>query len=218
MVCPAGFTPAAKKRAIDWQIELYSPVDTDPHKWTAKVSIPVVCDYRSAAIAFGISCSAPYPFTLQPDFLTKLRAYDTEGNDLGTIFGTAVKRWNDGEYPREPGDHERLPIFGSDEVFVDNGHGKRIPVKVWAIAHVSKQLYYGDLSISEVSGFKDALSGGVITNAFTTGILDNEVVLNEWLKIDNIEALPNPPFMVLVGLFGWPEDGEVPDAFGLGKR
>ena len=49
MVCPAGFTPAAKKRAIDWQIELYSPVDTDPHKWTAKVSIPVVCDYRSAA-------------------------------------------------------------------------------------------------------------------------------------------------------------------------
>ena len=191
MVCPAGFTPAAKKRALGLQIDLYSPVDTDPHKWTAKVSIPVVCDYRSAAIAFGISCSAPYPFTLQADFLSKLTAYDANGTELGTIFGAAIKRWNKGDYPMEPGEYDDLPIFDSEVVLVDNGHGRRVPVKAWATAHVSKQLYYGDLSIEQKSGFKNKLSGGVITNAFTTGILDHEVVLKEWEKIDAVESLPH---------------------------
>ena len=119
MVCPAGFTPAAKNRALGLQIDLYSPVDTDPHKWTAKVSIPVVCDYRSAAIAFGISCSAPYPFTLQADFLSKLTAYDANGTELGTIFGAAIKRWNKGDYPMEPGEYDDLPIFDSEVVLVD---------------------------------------------------------------------------------------------------
>jgi hypothetical protein len=33
LVCPTGFTAAAKTRASNLQIELYSPVDTDPHKW-----------------------------------------------------------------------------------------------------------------------------------------------------------------------------------------
>ena len=79
MVCPAGFTAAAKKRATGLQIELYSPVDTDPHKWKAKASIPMVCDCRSAAIACGRSCSSPYPFTLKSDFLTRLMTYDAGG-------------------------------------------------------------------------------------------------------------------------------------------
>ena len=139
------------------------------------------------------------------------------GAELGTILGTAIKRWNNGDYPMEPGEHDRLPIFEGDRVFVDNGHGKRVPVNVWAIAHVSKQLYYGHLSISQISGFKDELSGGVITNAFTTGIFDYEVVLKEWEKIDAVESLPTPPLMVLVGLLGWPEDFDVPDAFGFGR-
>jgi restriction endonuclease Mrr len=40
LVCPGGFTEGAKKRARDFEIDLYSPVDTDPHKWQAHVSAP----------------------------------------------------------------------------------------------------------------------------------------------------------------------------------
>lgn len=32
LVCPAGFSDAAKARAKGFQIDLYSPVDIDPHK------------------------------------------------------------------------------------------------------------------------------------------------------------------------------------------
>lgn len=44
LVCPRGFTSGAKTLATDLQIDLFSPVDTDPHKWQAHVTVPVVCD------------------------------------------------------------------------------------------------------------------------------------------------------------------------------
>jgi Restriction endonuclease len=59
LVCPKGFTDTAKVRAEGLQIDLYSPVDTEPHKWQVKVAIPALCDFRSAAISFGITFSVP---------------------------------------------------------------------------------------------------------------------------------------------------------------
>ena len=40
LVCPAGFTKAAKNLAQDKLLDLYSPVDTGPHKWRAKPIVP----------------------------------------------------------------------------------------------------------------------------------------------------------------------------------
>jgi hypothetical protein len=40
LVCPKGFTAAAKTRAAGLQIDLYSPFDTDAHKWQVKATIP----------------------------------------------------------------------------------------------------------------------------------------------------------------------------------
>jgi predicted Mrr-cat superfamily restriction endonuclease len=37
LVCPAGFTKAAKERAEGFLIDLYRPVDTGDHKWKATV-------------------------------------------------------------------------------------------------------------------------------------------------------------------------------------
>lgn len=184
---------------------------------TAKVKFPIVCDYRDAAVSFGISFGGPYPFMLMPDFLSKLVAYDKAGSELGPILRTAIKRWNDGGYPIEPGVHDELPIFEQKEVIVDNGYGQRVPVNIWATIQVTQQLFFGHIDVEHLSGFKDELSGGVITNAFTTGILDQEVVIESWEKIDKIDALPNRPSMVLVGLFGWSEDLEIEDAFGFNK-
>ena len=40
LVCPAGFTKSALKRAQKLEIDLYRPVSTGKHKWQAKVTRP----------------------------------------------------------------------------------------------------------------------------------------------------------------------------------
>jgi hypothetical protein len=72
LVCPAGFTKAAKNLAQDKLLDLYSPVDTGLHKWRAKPAIPAICDFREAAIGFGVQMSAPYPFRMQADFFQQM--------------------------------------------------------------------------------------------------------------------------------------------------
>ena len=100
-VCPMGFTQAAKTRASGLEIDLYSPVDTDPHKWQAHVEAPMLCDFREATIAFGVSCSAPMPFRMEANFFSKAIAFSEEGQALGTSALGAVKKWNDARFPSE---------------------------------------------------------------------------------------------------------------------
>ena len=120
-VCPKGFTEAAKARAAAFQIDLYSPIDTDPHKWTAKASAPAICDFREAMISFGVSMSAPMPFKIPHGFFSQLAAFDEAGANLGTPFETAIARWNEGRYPTEAREHHRLPIYDAPRVTIDNG-------------------------------------------------------------------------------------------------
>jgi hypothetical protein len=51
-----------------------------------------------------------------------------------------------------------------------------------------------------MSGFEDHLSGKVITNAFTIGLLDPERVESEWQKIEKIEDAPVLPVLRMIGL------------------
>ena len=203
LVCPRGFSAAAKARAQGFQIDLYSPVDTDPHKWQVRASVPVLCDFRAAAISFGLSGSAPMPFRTSLDFPRTLVAYDKEHQELGTAVIAAVEKWNAGEYPDGVGEHRGLDIFPSREVFVDNGYGTLAPVVVTANLLVTKVLYFGNLSIAKISGFKDELSGNVIANAFTTGIFDPEDVVDNWEKIASEDDAPARPLLKLRGLVGW---------------
>jgi hypothetical protein len=205
LVCPAGFTKAAKNLAQDKLLDLYSPVDTGLHKWRAKPAIPAICDFREAAIGFGVQMSAPYPFRMQADFFSANVVYDATGNELGTAAATAFKRWNAGEYPIEPGEHESVPIFHVPEVHTDNGYGQRVPVTLTVNLVVARHLYFGHFPITRMSGFKDEIKGGVIANAFEVGLLDPETIARKWTKIDTAEVAPIQPVLQMVGLYGWPE-------------
>lgn len=176
LVCPKGFSSTAKTRAEGLRIDLYSPVDTDPHKWQAHVLAPAVCDFRSAMVSFGVSCSAPMPFMMPMDFFSIILAYDSDNNELGVPLAVALDKWNNGLFPQEPGEHPDLSIYDSEEVLVDNGYGTLIPVKLTVSLHVDQQLFFGELPVLRMSGFKDELSGGIISNAFTVGLLDPEDV------------------------------------------
>jgi len=184
LVCPAGFTGTAKNRAegVVIQIDLYSPVDTDPHKWQVKPEIPAICDFGSAAISFGISALAPSPFTLPIDFFSTKIALDTEGNQLGTPFYSAIRRWNGGAFPDDVGSREEVPIYLSMEVFIDNGHGVDVAANLYVGLLIARELFYGLLLIIRISGFNDEIRGGVITNAFEVGILTPDEIEGKWQR------------------------------------
>jgi hypothetical protein len=200
LVCPKGFTNTAKKRAKSYNIDLYSPVDTDPHKWQVKLTLPLVCDFRSAAIAFGIEVSAPNPLILSNGFFEDTQVFDKNGKSLGTSLKTVFSRWNNGEYPSEPGKHEDIPIFASQDTLVDNGYGQRIPVNLHISLLVEQRLYFGYLPIEKLRGLKNEHTGLVVTNAFTTGFLDADEVENRWERLKPGEKLPVLPVVRIVGL------------------
>ena len=203
LVCPAGFTKTAKSRAEGLQIDLFSPVDTDPHKWQAKVEIPALCDFRSAAISFGISCSSPYPFTMSADFFNTTIALDQNDNELGTPIDAAISKWNDGGFPDDIGVHENLPIFDTLEVKTDNGHDMNIPVNLFAGINVTRELFFGQFPITQISGFKDEIKGGIITNAFEVGILSPDEIEANWQLIDKEADAPIHPVLSLIGRVAW---------------
>jgi Restriction endonuclease len=206
IVCPAGFTKNAKIRAQQLQIDLYSPVDTDPHKWQARLKIPSVCDFRQAKISFGVSCSAPYPFKLPGDFIHSAVVTDAQtGGELGSMLSIASKEWDEGRYPKEPGEHERVPLL-PNPLKMDNGHGTQIPVDLTVGLLVEQHIYYGQFPIIRLSGFHDAISDGIISNAFTVGLLSLEEVTSQWRRLTGISEAPVKPVLTLTGLYGWAAD------------
>jgi hypothetical protein len=203
IVCPAGFTKNAKARAQQLQIDLYSPLDTDPHKWQARLKIPAVCDFRAARISFGVSCSAPVPFMMPNDFMNISKVTDAKsGQELGTPLSIASKEWNEGRYPIDPGVHERQPILPS-ELKMDNGYGMQTPIELSVGLSVEQELYFGQFDIVKLSGFHDRIGDTVITNAFTVGILSPQEIEKSWRKIANIEEAPVKPVIRLQGLVAW---------------
>jgi hypothetical protein len=204
LVCPKGFTETAKIRAEGYQIDLYSPVDTDPHKWQVKVTVPALCDFRSAAISFGVTFSAPLPMRLLPDFFNNDVFSKRTGERLGTISGCAVEKWNSGGFPTGVGTHHNIPIF-DEEITTDNGYGMQVSMNLYVGLHVTRDLYFGQLPLKKVSGFKDEIRGRLITNAFQVGMLDPEEVEKSWQKIESESKAPIRAVISMTGLVGWVE-------------
>jgi hypothetical protein len=202
LVCPKGFTKVAKIRAEKLQIDLYSPVDTDPHKWQVRVTIPALCDFRRAAISFGVMFSSPVPMRVLPDFFNNDVFSKRSRLKLGTITGCAVDRWNSGGFPTDVGTHENLPIF-DEEITTDNGYGMQVPMHLYVGLNVTRELYFGQQPITKFSGFKDEIRGNVIANAFQFGLLDPEEVEASWKKIASEAEAPIRPVIFMIGLVGW---------------
>ena len=68
---------------------------------------------------------------------------------------------------------------------------------------VDRDLYFGQFPITQISGFKDEVSGGVITNAFSVHILSPEEVEKNWQRIGAESDAPIRPVILLGGLVWW---------------
>ena len=194
LVSPSGFTGAAKTRAAGLQIELFSPFDTDPHKWQVKATAPFLLDYRSAAYAFTVTGAISGPFALSEDFPTTAHIFDVDGNNLGTPISIASDKWLDGQYEFEPGDYRDIELFAGP-VMIDNGYGGRTSINLTMNLRVTQELYFGQLPISDVSGFRNEATGHVITRGFTTGMVDPIEMRKTWMRINDRDECPYPPMM-----------------------
>ena len=202
LVSPLGFTPAAHKTAERYGIELYRPVDTGNHKWRAKASIPVLCDHREARMQLQISCTYNGPLSIPAD-IGNIEVFDEAGQSLGNVNDAALILWDSAKLPIDPGQHENIPLFGETVTVIENGHGWRAPVNFTAILTVTGRQYFGNLPLTQISGFLDERTGCVIANSFTTGLLDAEKVEREWLLLNDSEPPPVTPVFKITGLVGW---------------
>jgi Restriction endonuclease len=202
LVCPKGFSTAAKERAIGLQIDLYSPFDTDPHKWQIRVGLPTICDFRSARMSFGFRCSAPKRFSIPYEFWKESMAFSADMKELGTPLDVAMKKWNEGVFETTPGHHAEQSIY-DEPVLINSGYNDVVPVELTVGLWVEQQLYFGHMPVLKMSGFRNELSGKVISNAFTIGLLDPDEVKRGWRRIQSEKELPMPPVLTVSGLVGW---------------
>ena len=114
-----------------------------------------------------------------------------------------MEKWNDGRYPTEVGEHRDLAVLDRVTVKTDNGHGMIVPADFSVSLVVRKELYFGQFPITELSGFKDELRGGIIMNSFTVGLLSPEEVERQWKKIPDVDEAPVKPVVTLTGLVCW---------------
>lgn len=203
LVCPAGFTKAAKERAEGLLIELYRPVDTGEHKWKVEVKVPAVCDFRAASISFGIRHSEPVAFSIPMNFYEMLKVESADGTQLGTALNAAVQRWNEGGFPIEEGAHESIDLFPGSMVKIDNGYGQLTWVQIYVGIRVTRQLFFGQVPISKISGFIDERTHLLHTNGFEVDVVSPEVVFKEWQKVTLGEQLPAKPVLEFKGLVAW---------------
>lgn len=203
LVCPAGFTKAAKERAEGFLIELYRPVDTGEHKWKAEVRVPAICDFRAASISFGIQHSEPVRFSIPMNFYESLVVEASDGTQLGTALSTAIRRWNDADFPIEEGEHKSIELFPGGMVKVDNGYGQLTWVKIVVGIRVSRQLFFGQVPLSKVSGFVDEKTSLLHTNGFVVDVVSPEVVFEKWQKVTSADELPVKPVLQFTGLVAW---------------
>lgn len=198
LVSPSGFTKAALQLAATYGIEAYRPIDTDPHKWSCEVSLPTICELRSARIALRLSFSLPFPLMI-PNDPAKVLLYDQENKPIRSIGEMAAHRWDAGKYPVEEGLHE-VPLCGDNAVRIENGYGQIVPVKLTALIEVSLRRFFGQTPISKIKGFGDFQTGKVIANAFEFNLLDLDEMERAWMEIGHSEP-PIPAALIVRGLY-----------------
>jgi len=190
LVSASGFTNTAKTRAKDAGIDLYRLIDAEKHEWQTFVSIPVLCDFRRIK-SFNFVFSGSIPSGInefrQGFDLRRLVIYDQKGSPIDTLGNLLARRWNNNFLPKEPGTHQNNKLIDY-KTFINVEH-VLFEVEITTNIIVEKNLYFGQLSLSEIKGFEDQIGGGVVTRSFTTDFLNFAEVEKKWQKVHSEEDL-----------------------------
>lgn len=212
LVSPIGFSEAAKVRASNSGIDLYRLVDAEDHDWKTYVAILFVCDFRSLGSGrFVIRGSHAILSELKDQDPKLIPVYDSNHNRIGTPLTLLWSKWNRREIPQEPGQYPGIEV-SLEPTFVKAADGHFEEVKFEGNFEVVKKLYFGELPLTKVSGFKDEVSGNLVlpgNSEIITDWIDTVEVERSWLRIPSIEALAIQPAMVLEAFDYYPSG--IPD-------
>lgn len=193
MVASNGFTEGAVNAAKHYAIDLYRLIDADAHDWQTYVSIPILCDFRSMD---------KFQFTI-PDYLHNkdpytMMLYDINEHQIGNPVELLHRQWNAGRLPSQPGESEWFKLTQNHEKV--HTVGKFIEADIGARIIVRSRLYFGQLQLIDVKGFRDETTGAILTKGFTTDWLDAKKVERDWREIASLNEVAVTPLLTLTAL------------------
>lgn len=198
IVCNAGFTSGALKRAKEKGIDLLRAADAESKDWPVYMAIPTLCDFRYIEYSsYNIRHSVPTPFMIPGTDPRYLEIYNKDGELIDLITNLIKRAWNDKKLPDEPGEHRDLKFVEEDAYFKvdDNLYG---PAEITANIKVCKKLFFGEVPLEQGKGFQNEVTGGFITHSITTSNIDVVDVEKNWRRLNSEDELSIKPALVLV--------------------
>ena len=212
LVAATGFSETAKTRAANSGIDLYRLVDAEDHDWKTYVAIPFVCDFRGLGSGrFVIKGSNAILSEISEQDPKLIPVYDKDHNRIGTPLTLLWAKWNRREIPSEPGSYMGIDI-SSEPTYVKAEDGRFEEVKFEGNFEVVKKLYFGELPLTKVTGFRNEVSGKLVVpgnSEIITDWIDTVEVEESWLRIPSLDVLAIKPTMILEAFDYYPS--EIPD-------
>lgn len=197
IVCNAGFTSGALKRAQEKGIDLLRVADAESKDWTAKLAIPTLCDFRYVkSYSYSIRHSVPTPFMIPYTDYRYLEIYNKDGELIDMISNLIKKAWNENKFPNEPGEYKGLKFIEEEPYFKvkDNLYGH---FEITANIIVEKKLFFGKVPLEQGKGFKNETTGSFITRSIKTTDIDVVEVEKNWHKLTSEDELAIKPVLII---------------------
>lgn len=193
IICNAGFTDGAKKRAFEKGIDLFKAVDAENMDWHIYIGFPTLYEVRYIK-TFNFSIrflSAPTTFLMpacDPRFID-IYKHEQSFNDI--LINLVAKAWNAGKLPIEVGRHEKLKfIEGYAYTKVDDTfYG---PVEITTGILVDRKLFFGNIPLQKGQGFANVVTGEFTTNSIELE-LDVVKIEQTWRRISDEKELAIRP-------------------------
>jgi len=199
-----GFTKAAKTRALQKGIDLYSAIDVESVEWPVFLALPTLCDFRGPKrFSLTFKHSSPNPFAMPAVDPRYIPLYRKDGTYIDLVFNLLNKAWNEGRLPVEPGEYPNTS-FLTEDVYTKVETELYGPVNITAKLLVERRLYFGHLPLVKGRGFKDEIKGSFTTRSITTDSLDAVEVERTWQRLTDESELAIKPTFKLTALDQFP--------------
>lgn len=195
IVSNAGFTKGAIKRADELgRLKLCSVLDLEHPKFSIKLSLPVICEFRKPRYQIKVSSSDPN-FSVTSGHPAYILIEDQQGK-VSSIYNEFIALWNEGKISHELGKH--VTRFSPDEwkILGPNGRAKFTELKIHY--EVVPRFYLGFTPLIEGKGIVDIQENTLKTTGFITGKIDAVDVEKNWEQFEERKDIKVKPVFHLV--------------------
>ena len=199
LVSSSGFTEAAKNRALEADVDIFSLVDTENLEWKPNVAIPFVCDFRGFGMCrYKIGSTNAICKELLHQEIFRVEIFNKNHIKIGTPLTLLWAMWNQRKISPEPGIRKKR--IDPNPIYVMSSSGEFVHIEIVAEFEIVKKLYFGHVPLTKISGFMDEKTEKVIlpnNSEIITDFIDTFEVERTWQRIPSVNSLVIKPFMLL---------------------